>query len=52
MRLALHRGRYAGLVVAAVAAVLLAACQAQPSPWSPEVDKTYKELYHPLIDGG
>jgi hypothetical protein len=40
------------LILAAVVAVSLAACQTQPQPWSPEVDKVYHELYHPIIDGG
>ena len=52
MRLASRRHPYAGLVLAALFAVLLAACVTQSSPWSPEVDRTYKEMYHPIIDGG
>jgi hypothetical protein len=52
MRLASHRRLYAGLILAALFVVFLAACATQPSPWSPEVDRTYKELYHPIIDGG
>jgi len=52
MRLASHRRRYAGLTLAALFAVLLAACATQPSPWSPEVEEMYKRMYGPIIDGG
>jgi hypothetical protein len=52
MRLASHRRRYADLILAAFLAVFLAACAAQPSPWSPEVDEMYKRMYGPIIDGG
>jgi hypothetical protein len=52
MRLASHRRRYAGLTLAALFAVLLAACGTQPSPWSPEVEEMYKRMYGPIIDGG
>ncbi|HZB90057.1 MAG TPA: hypothetical protein VE397_01365 [Stellaceae bacterium] len=47
-----HRQRHAALGLAALLAVFLAACQTQKSPWSPEVDKVYHEMYGPIIDGG
>jgi hypothetical protein len=52
MRLAPYHRRYTALVIAALFAGLLAACKTQPSPWSPEVDKVYHEMYGPIIDGG
>ncbi len=52
MRLASHPRRSAGLILAALVAVFLAGCKTQPSPWSPDVERTYKEMYHPIIDGG
>jgi hypothetical protein len=52
MRLASCRRRYAALVLAALFEVFVAACKTQPSPWSPEVDKLYHEMYGPIIDGG
>jgi hypothetical protein len=52
MRLALSRRRYAGFFLAALFAVVLAACKTQPSPWSPAVDDLYHRMYGPIIDGG
>ena len=52
MHLASHRRRYAGLTLAALFAVFLAACATHPSPWSPEVEEMYKRMYGPIIDGG
>jgi hypothetical protein len=52
MRLASHRRRYPGLILAALFEVFLAACATRPSPWSPEIDEMYKRMYHPIIDGG
>jgi hypothetical protein len=43
------RRRYAALVLAALFAGFLAACKTQPSPWSPEVDKLYHEMYGPIM---
>jgi len=40
------------LVLAVVFTAALAACKTQPSPWSPEVDKLYHQMYGPIIDGG
>jgi hypothetical protein len=41
------------IAVAALIAICLSACATPaPSPWSPEVEKLYKEMYHPIIDGG
>ncbi len=52
MRLASYRRRYPALILAALFAVFLAACKTQQSPWSPEVDKLYHQMYGPIIDGG
>ncbi|HUC69020.1 MAG TPA: hypothetical protein VMA53_26620 [Stellaceae bacterium] len=53
MRLTLHHRRYAGLALAALlAAIALSACKTEPQPWSPEANKTYHEIYGPIIDGG
>jgi hypothetical protein len=52
MRRASRRRRYAALVLAALFAVFLAACETQPSPWSPQVDQLYHEMYGPIIDVG
>lgn len=46
------RRRCVDLALAALVLAALAACKTQPSPWSPEVDKVYHELYGPIIDGG
>jgi hypothetical protein len=46
------RRQYAGLILAAFLVAALAACKTQPSPWSPEVDKLYHQMYGPIIDGG
>ena len=40
------------LVLAVLFTAALAACKTQPSPWSPEVDKLYHQMYGPIIDGG
>jgi len=40
------------LVLAVLCTAALAACKTQPSPWSPEVDKLYHQMYGPIIDGG
>jgi len=40
------------LILPPLIAVFLAACATPPSPWSPEVEKQYEEIYHPIIDGG
>jgi hypothetical protein len=52
MRLASCRRRYTALILAALFGTFLVACKAQPSPWSPQVDKLYHEMYGPIIDGG
>lgn len=52
MRLASHRLRPVGLILAALLALSVASCASNRQPWSPEVEKTYKEIYHPIIDGG
>ena len=52
MRLA-RRRRHAGLILVALCALSLAACAPPgPSPNSPQVDETYRQMYHPVIDGG
>ena len=52
MRQASPRRRAAGLILAALVAVSLAACAPQGSPNSPQVDQTYRRMYGPIIDGG
>ncbi|HUH84593.1 MAG TPA: hypothetical protein VLX85_08270 [Stellaceae bacterium] len=52
MHVASHRRHYVGFILSALFAVFLSACATQPSPWSPDVEKLYKEMYHPIIDGG
>jgi hypothetical protein len=46
------RYSYAGLLLIALFASALAACKTEPSPWSPDVDKLYHQMYGPIIDGG
>jgi hypothetical protein len=52
MRLASRRRWYAAVMIGALLVDSLAACKTQPSPWSPEVDKLYHQMYGPIIDGG
>src|SRR5690242_9432490 len=53
MRLARRRRRHAGLILVALCAVSLAGCAPPgPSPNSPQVDETYRQMYRPIIDGG
>jgi hypothetical protein len=52
MRLASCRRWFGAVIPAALLVVCLSACKTQPSPWSPEVDKAYHEMYGPIIDGG
>jgi hypothetical protein len=52
VRLASHCRPNFSLIFRALFAVQLAACATEPQPWSPEVDKVYHEIYHPIIDGG
>ncbi len=52
MRLASRRRRDVALILVALLAVSLAACTPPPSPNTPEVDKVYREMYGPIIDGG
>lgn len=46
------RRLYIRIVVVVVIAAAVAACKTQPSPWSPEVDELYHQMYGPIIDGG
>jgi hypothetical protein len=43
---------YPGLVLVALFAFALVACKTQASPWSPDVDKLYHQMYGPIIDAG
>lgn len=43
---------YVGLFLIALFAAGLAACETQQSPWSPDVDRLYHQMYGPIIDGG